>query len=436
MKGFLEVTDWRKMGEKIAHLNPGLAKIIDELSPGGDYTLYKIQYPYGATILKNGVFHLPNDDNTIVPITDPSISPAIRDNLYYNFNSNPVSILLNKSAELFLEPVPGRVIPFKTALPGQLLGTWGILSAKRSFHPAAIWNMTAGARSLFMLPKISDKLSHDRLMHEFALDAATPKTLQDHWRVFRALANSASVHKPWGMEVMYFSKAWFSHLEDPRWQPFYAHLLKNAWEGGEYLRNQAFWDLIFSLVQEKKLIPPNAYICDIVKHLTSVSVGESLAFSSACDEEAAPIGLLQRAYTEGAYRLKTYAPIIMTPGLISAQDYVYYSPQFSSALAFSPRRNKRPGMMNDLTEIRSSFIHFVEEILQGDIDTQATFTYEQLRKLQYDFFHVDADGKGIVRPSQDIAHEDACMRELISDGGEFAPRSSFVRGCVRLRLKK
>jgi len=54
-------------------VQPKLAKILEDWSPGKDYHLYKIQYPYGVPITRKGLFGLPTQNKSVLTLDDPHI---------------------------------------------------------------------------------------------------------------------------------------------------------------------------------------------------------------------------------------------------------------------------------------------------------------------------------------------------------------------------
>ena len=100
-KGNFEKLTWAQARDEVTRVNPAFAKIIDEISPDDKHWLAKVTYPYGSLAMQKSLLMIPNKDGTIVPITDPSIPATIQKDLGYNLNSNPVSLVLKNTFELF-----------------------------------------------------------------------------------------------------------------------------------------------------------------------------------------------------------------------------------------------------------------------------------------------------------------------------------------------
>lgn len=428
---------WLEARDFLRKVNPELTSIIDELNPGREHTIFKVTYPYGDAILKEGVLHLPRSDGGIAPITSQCFGDDIREKLGYNLNSNPVSVILNNSAELFLV-LDDRIILNGVFTPGQIFGLWRVLNPGITGHPIFRWSLTSGARSLFMLPKISEKYSHGRLTQAFSIKSDAPESYLDHWHIFKDIVRSKNFENEWSVEILYFSKAWFQNLNDTAWLKFNNYLLNCAWKGSEYLRNQSLWDLIYSLIQKKRNIRPDAYSADTAKHLLSMSIGAFPGFAPANDDAIGPITRLQQAYTD-VYGLKGYAPIIMKPATFSAENNspVYYSLQYPTAMEFSPKSSKRASTMDYLFKIGLLLEKYLLELRSGDMKIEESFLYKTAKHVSFDLFHTATGNLSNVHCSQNMPLEDDAFLNLspACKNKEFPVASSFVRGCIRISNK-
>lgn len=434
---FMQVLDWKAVREDVLKHNPTLTSIIDELNPDESYKFYRAVYPFGSEILENGIFKLPNSSGQLVPITDPSLPDSIREDLSYNYNSNPVSIVLKNSVELFIS-LEDRIAPHSFIETGTLFGLWKILDPTVSHCPPVFtWGMTAGARSLFMLSKISERASHDRLKKEYRLNVDKPRDSKDHWKVFRGIANNKNFSEKWTAELLFFSKKWFSHLDDPKWIRFENYLLKKAWESTQFWRNQYIWDLTFTRIQSRKRLKSSAYFSDLVKHILTMGVGAVPGFSPAIDNSAGPIKELQEVYLD-VYNLKQYMPIIMQPKTIRDYTYhrpIYFSLQYPTAIELGPRSNDRVSAINDLYSIQSLYQKYISEIMDGNLNIETTPLAELPNMMQYDFYHNQAtEDYPNIKNSKTILDEDDAF-QATSDrfkDRRFPIDSSFFKGCVRI----
>jgi len=435
--GSLEELTWQDVRTKVARVNPIFAKIVDDLNPSKEFGLYKARYPFGSEILKHGTLYLPFNDG-LLPITDPKLTEIKAKLGEYNLNSNPASLMLENTAEIFLGLEDKTVFlpSFGLIQPGKIFGTWRILSSQKSQHPAFIWSMTAGARSLFMLPKISERAKHERLRKEFNIALDVPRDLVSDWEIFRALASDSHFGEKWEVEILYFHKNWFSYLHDKKWQAFHHHLLQMAFDGSEFGRNDFIWDIAISLMQKMRNIRPVPYIADTVKHLLTIGVGMIPGFAPATDDIAAPMARIQEIYSN-VYGL-AYAPIIMQPYRFSQGENrpVYYSLSLPTITRFSPRSREESSKLSDLYEIKSLMGKYLTDLSNIDLNLNETLIYDLPSKVQYDFFHTETQVYRGIQSSAEIPFQDPSFATIPYGGNKpFASNAIFVNGCVRIKDK-
>lgn len=435
---FIEELTWDQARKDILKVNPELVHIIDGISPDKKHTLFKARYPYGSEILKRAKLYVPHKNGKLLAIDDPELDPRVRECLSYNLLSNPVAMVLTNTLELCL-PLEDRIIPMNNLVhPGKIFGTYRILTHNKISHqPSFIWDMTAGARSIFMLAKISDTEKHKKLRKNFALTVDTPRTSMDHWSVFKEIANSKDFPSPWHTDLIFFSENWFKHLDDKRWMPLNYYLYQSVWAGGDFWRNVFFWDIVFSLIQKNIHFRPSAYIADTVKYLFAISVGESLGFIPANDDTTAPIQEIQRIYTD-IYNIKQ-APIIMQPSVLSPNDPngrpVYYSLRFPSAMELGGKSRTRDNFTNDIFEIKSLLNQYTKKIRYGNFNLEHTPFYEYLKNIAYEYIHNDINIDAIKNSDTVPISDKSFMSPTYCQNKLFPSTSSFFRGCIKIMYK-
>ncbi|MBB72331.1 MAG: hypothetical protein CMF50_08030 [Legionellales bacterium] len=427
---------WPDIAAKVQRLNPELANLLDDLPKSQQLPLFIATYPYGFEIINSGRFYLPNKTGNIVPLDDDSIPKRQQKALNYNFGSNPVFILMNKSTELYLAPREQQSIPYKIFTAGDIVGTWGILDNDLSlYHPANVWGMTAGARSTFMLPPISHKTFHARLQNTYGIKAPAPANLHNHWHVFRELYQKVPERKPWEVSLLLFSADWFKSLDKPAFQPLKLYLLEQAWQSSNYLRNHALWDFVFSVIKKHAREPIESHIYDIIKHCYSVALGQEIAFEPLTHEDTLPLSLIQTAYVDGPYQLKSYTPTIMGPKQFSRKKPVYISPYHLTTLEFSGKRTKRRNLMAELTAIEMGLEQVRLTLDDPKLAVKDTLLYRVIADTVIEFFHYLGLDQ---RPNLDIANEDKRFDYATNAAfcGDFPYQSEFAKGCIRIATKK
>lgn len=420
---------WREVRGQVEQLNPELFAIIDAIDP--PYPLFEAVYPFGWYMMKNGKLFLPVNQQTL-PIDHPEVPSRLKELLSYNLESNPISLILENSAEIFFE-MEDRTIPLYGLIkPGYIFGVWRALNPLFSHCPAFLWDMTAGARSLIMLPKISESSGHDRLKKAFQLKEEKPRSLLQHWKVFREIANHESFNYEWNTKILYFTKDWFTHLQDKAWQDFAIYLYTKAWQGSEFWRNQFTWDLIYSVIAKQLGFKPNPYIVDTVKCLINMAIGALPGFTVATDDVAGPISQLQTVYKE-VYRLKHYPPLILCPALFSVKgnSAVYYSLQYPNTIEFAPSSRERYSLKAELYDIRSLLTKYLEDLDIDTLNLKGSLISLLKDNADFIFFHSDDELYEGMRSTSEIPNLDETIRTLLTSGDYVFPtKSKFFRGCI------
>ncbi len=437
----LKSATWEEVRDDIKKHDAELSKIIDALSPSKDCKFYITPYSYGDEIInKNGIFQIPTKQGLFVPIDHPGIPPFIKDQLGYNFSSNPVGISLDKSLELYIN-MDSKLIPFACIKPGKLFGTWKILDDEISHCPPTFaWGMTAGARNIFSLAKISESISHRRIVAKYETRADKPETFMDHGEIFRDIAAHPNFPGHWESRLVFFSKEWFEKLEDTAWHEFHRYLLKKSWKSTEFWRNRFIWDLTFTRIRNKKNIRPSPHVDDIVKYLFDISVGAIPGFSPAVDEEFSPVFGLQDAYLND-YQLKEHLPIMMQPSQFSLgnnSEPVYASLQHLLPINLSLKNNIRASAIDILCQTESLLRKYLDEIQTGNLNIGTTPLSKIPESVEFEFFHNQTDQFSKIKENVEIPRLDS--RFLLVKGKTlsdrtFPFRSSFVQGCIKVSLK-
>lgn len=428
---------WDEARCHVVKSNPEFANLIDELTPGKELYFYLAKYPYGVDIIEKGPFKIPlKGKNQYININDPQVPKTVFDDLGYNDLNHPVIMVLQGAMEMFLKP-QDRIIPFAVAQKGTLFGLWKVLDQDYGFsHCLHLnnWGVTTGARSIFMLPKISEARSHNRLSKHFEIDVNKPMTLANHWQVFSEISQSSGNKNQWTTECLLFPKHWFENLQTDKWAKLHRYLLNRLWEGSSFWRNRFTWGFALSQIETKLGIKPTGFIRDIAKHLFAVATGNIPAFSTALNDELAPISLVQEAYVD-IYRLN-YAPIIMQPTYFSIEDSsepVYFSLQYNTSLELSLKSAYKTSAIEDLYQLYSLMNKYLSELTSDESQVLAS-PLLQLRSLLLSYFHNEIDGYQSFQNISNLTQSDKNFKEISKRFNNLpAPESaSFFKGCIRL----
>lgn len=427
----LKQVTWARIAKDVKRVNPELYKIINELSPSDEYPLYLGDYPYGYQILKQGKLYVPVNDHESLPIDDPSVPKQIQEDLAYNAMSNPVSLLLDKSIEIFLDkPSVATPVVFMFPSKGSLMSTSRII-VDRPQHPPFLWNMTSGARSIFMLPKIAKSRMYKRIRSELNIGVEPPSSPHEHWQVFKEIAGSEQA-TPWSTKILYFSENWFNKLEDPTWKNFKDYLFKRYQLAYDNMGNIHIWDMIFNLILKQKNLKPNMFINNVVRHLFQIGICYTPGLAPAINDEAAPIEFLQKIFLD-IYDLKDYIPTIMTPSFFDPYvncKPVYYS-LLNPGLLDTPKKRDNSSQISDLYDIFSLLSKYKQDIKNNDYNIAGTNIHEFSTKVRVSALHSEPENYSQILPAAEELKKDIRFKQsnCLTENYEIASHGALFKGC-------
>lgn len=438
----LQKVFWHDVKKRIALIEPNFAEIINELSPDKSFPLYLAYYPYGASDADTNSSLFPRNDGTYFRISDPDAPKYIVSDLGYSINSTPLSMVLDKEIECYIDlKQHNTTIPWVISRPGDIFPYSRILQKKndRTYAPNNLLASTAGARSVFMLPNIGSAINHINLQRDFNVQSPAPKTLYDHWHVFKEIINSNVINSDWRCCIMYFSEKWLNSLHtDPAWNKLKQYLHERAWYHYEYERNRIYYDIAFSIIQHKRNLKPNPYLADTAKHLFTIAAGAAPGYVPALNEDALPIASLQHAYVE-SYGLRKYLPTIMQTKHFDADidtQPVYYSLQHPSTHVFSPKSREAASTLFEMRELEHIMKIYKQELTKESTPCADTIIGTIGSKFAFHYFHNKPDSHHLIRASNELEQIDARFQNHSvkhkAEIAKFAADAPFLRGCISI----
>lgn len=423
----IEEVKWSTIRDEVALIDSKLATIIDLTKPSNKHTFIKARYPFGAKILHEGKLHLPTEAGKVVSIDHSEVPENFRKKLDYRFV--PMGLIISKSVEVFFE-TDERVMPARFYGVGSIFGLWQLFDPTPSNMVKKIWNLSAGARSVFMLPMISDSASHTRLKRDYGISSYQPKTLRDHRELFVDINNHSKNVDPWTCDVLFFTNEWITESDDDlTLLRLHKYWLSEAWDQSYHCRNYMTFDAArenFAKEVSKRHLKPKPHILSTIKHLMTIGEGIFPGFVPACNsEEAAPVHAIQDAYVN-SYLLKQQAPILMHPYNLSkngAYQSAYYSLALATLLDSAPNPKASSCIMADLRELK-----MLMDVMMN---------YYSESPASYEFFHAEEDRFGDISNTINMPKYDEKLLIYPPQYGErkFPHNSAFLRGCVRISLK-
>lgn len=441
-------TDWSNIRNRINKVAPAFAKIVDELSPDKTFSIYLAYYPYGD--LKGDTISpfLPAMDGTSYRLSNPDIPRDVRNDLGYGSDGSPLGMVLEKKLEYFIDLKDiGITIPWQVLSPGSFFPLSSILEKKSKiiYSPNGLLTAVSGARSVFMLPKIGCLTNHQLLQRDYNVLSPPPKSLYDHWEIFREINKSGlKKQNEWKSCIIYFSKKWVDKINnDASWNNLKKFLLELANDKHEYHKNHMFYDIAYSLIQYKRKLKPNPYLVDTICHLYKIAAGALPSYTPVCDEEFLPLGAIQQAFVE-SYGQKKYIPTILSPSYFSIQDKnqkpVYYSLQYPTTLSFSPKSRNQSSTIFEMRELKHIMDVFNGELSKENSLLSDTIIGEVARRVDFQFYHNNIDKHNIIRQTKYLNNHDQRFLNtsslVSSKNAVFSADAPFVRGCISIGVKK
>lgn len=420
---------WKDIRADVSAINKNLFDIIEEINPSEHYSLYKVRYPFGAKIVDKGKLSLPNQESNF-----DTISREL------NYAAVPLALIINKSCEVFIENKQ-QIIPLNLLSSAQLFGLFEVLAKQtntESKQPP--WSITAGARSIFMLPKITDMNAHRRVMREYKLQSQPPQSLDEHWQIFTKIAQHADIKNPWCCEILFFSDAWlFKQQDNILWSKFNRYLYSQAWIESAYLRNKTLLNLLWeilasSLISQNLKLKP--YLMQIIKQLTAISYGFASGYQPAGrNEMVAPIAAIEDAYVK-VYDLKEYLPIIMHASNLSGQTQqstYYYSLSAETLHEGSFTSAQPPRVISRVRQTKQ-----LMEAINAHVATNPLLQTYQQDEINYHYFHITEEKDTNIKSTKDLPAFDPCMIETFHTYKDriFPAASPFIRGSISITVSK
>jgi len=436
----LEFLPWSKARKYLHNINKELTEIIDTWGPGEDFGFYKATYRYGDLLLDEGKVCLPLSNGELILLSDNRVPKKIKEDLSYS--SFPISIPLQKATEVYIE-LNHRVIPLAIFPTGVPLGLLETLDPIDSCCIRNIWNVSIGTRSAFMLPKISDRLTHNKLAKEFNLSVTKPNSPFDHFKVFKELSRSSKFpDHSWGCDILFMNKKWFeADYKNYHWLRFNNYLYEFMVKYSTYTRNKSTVDVMYQLFikelegENKKTF---SHLFDTLKHIVSIMVGAAPAFRPIYNEEyMGPFNAIQQIYLD--YYSLIYCPTIMAPhhyNFKTDNRAAYYSISQPSSFETSPRSRKLESLIDDLYQLRLLFETFIMLAKKGRFRIDGTLIENAIKSTLIEYFHTSEEGSyNGIKPIKTMVEKDVSLTQIKLNNKikemKFSEINSFTRSCIR-----
>ena len=430
------VTTWKDVRADMRALNPTFASIIDDIQfDNSTFKIIKVRYPYGQLILDFGKLNIPDAYGRFVTSQSSTLPKSIRQLLDYCYGA-PLIMQKEKQAEVFLDYgikfSYKRTAPLKTFKPGDLYGLFELASAFSGDNVNLFWNVSSGARTTFMLPKINNKRCLQMMSKNINFNFHQSKSLYDHWTSFKEIVKRRECD--WASEVIIFTRPWIEKItNDKSWQALKYYLFQQAWTQASTIRETPminyFWDRLGERIRRRNY-KPNPYIIDTMKHLIKLGNGNvpGLVPSTQACNEYIPAKTIQECYTND-YGLKDYYPTLFIPSAPSScqrDPFIYYSINYPTLIHGTPSIREPKKIITELRELNTLFGILLDEVKNSEYST-----YDYLMHVNFTFFHGSIDSNLDVDNDIDIMLQDKNLTPY-QKRKSISLKSPFLIGCIRM----
>jgi hypothetical protein len=118
---------------------------------------------------------------------------------------------------------------------------------------------------------------------------------------------------------------------------------------------------------------------------------------------------------------------------------VYYSLQYPSTHAFSPKSRTMSSVLFEMKELVHVLRVFCEELTKESSMCYGSILGEIPANVDFNFYHNKADGKGGIFNTSELFCSDINFLtgkyDELSQGARISSDGKFLRGCVRISYK-
>lgn len=431
---YIQRLTWSETRPALLKLRPDLTALLDEYELDDSYHFYKVRYPFGSHILKNSLFHLPDQDGIMRPLAE--FPETLQKDLAYNAPSHPSGIIMTKSLEQFVS-LHERIIPFYLINTGSLIGIAALLDrlsiAREGLYTSfSMWEITAGARSTFLLSRISDMNSFKKLQRKYSLHAKQPDSAYDQWALFRELSNKEN--STWRTEVIYFPRQLMEKLSLKPYAPLLTFLHAESRKPFSFWLNQFSWQVTLSHIERMKHLKYSVHLLDTVKHLLALALGALPAFQPSTNENCLPSRLIQKIFIE-EYQIE-HLPALIEPAVFNGSYPVYYSLSYPTSVEYSAKSSASSTNIADLEQLQIILDKFLKTLNQNEIDFSHSLLQRIARETEFEFFHSQNANYNKMLSIDNLLEQDPRFLQLEVKNEaanlEFPKNSSFFKGCISI----
>ncbi len=305
-----QIKKWADIAQSVKAYNLSLFEAIDDIASHKD-DFYEVSYHYGEDILRDGA------------LAHPELAEQL------DYAHIPLSIVLSNNAELYIDN-HRRLIPLNILQEGSIFGDYEILDQIYGTDNKPLWSISAGAKNIFSLQKLTETAKFKKLKQAYQLcDDDLPTTYGQHNRLFKQIAKTAS----WRCKILFFPRSILKPTIDQKRSHhlLWSFIVQSSWKSVnssiEHMKNNLYWERLSLTLSQYNIKMDQTHI-ETLKHLIQMGQKKAAGFYISTPKDA-PLKDIQYALSE-VYRCR-YAPDIISLSPLShlseknKQNKVYYS---------------------------------------------------------------------------------------------------------------
>ncbi len=384
--------------DKDKNINARFYKALTSISKK-EIRAKEVVLEFGKRIVKNGHFQ---DSEKL-------------SNTHFSFG-----MVLENAFEIFVDN-GYETMPIEVLKPGQIFPI-DEMDGFEHILPKHLLNMTAGARSIFLSPKISDAVCFTRLAKKYGLELDIPKNLYDEWQI---LVNLAAKSNPsWRAKMLIISIEKESFFSDAC-ESLRNLLIQSTIPHHKILKNWALFDINRSSFLKHEFHKADTNILEHIKQVCFIGNGMLPGFVFATNDLLGPIELFKQIFIE-VYGIQ-YAPHIIHPGTFDKNQTSYYSIQLKG---HQSHQRQRETSFSQLKELKRTLHHFQDFLSTSKDDLAWTI----FRNRELSFFHHNPGNHPKIKSSSTLPAIDPVIAAVMEKSGlPFCDASPFLRsGCISI----
>ena len=435
----LRVITWKEIKHEVAQVNRPLYHALSQIEEVDSQKCVIAEYPFGHHSIIDGAAQLPlAHEDRVVELHNLQIPQPIRQLLDYNWDYYPLGMILSNRIEINFN-LTTHSAPVKILTPGTLLAIHNILKTNTMSYTQHGASFVAGTQSLFLLSRISEKSSYQKLLNTFELtDQPLVKSLSEQSHLINQLARSKHFQHHWHTKVLLFGGPLFQKIEQNQnaRSAFLNQALQQTNTSGDAMFIDVIWSLFSHDFQPKT--KASLAVTETTKHLVKLMMGRLPGFAPAIDDSAAPMTQFTNIFKD-IYKPRFYYPVFMQSSYYDGAHPLYYSLQKPAFLR--PYNNDKNGhrtiaMLKEIAETLQAFKDYLGS-RRCPIQIDNAPLTKLLCKVEVAYFH--PQGEGLIQSDiEQLVSEDVRFIHLAEKAKgnrklSFPLGSPFFNGCIRIR---